>query len=501
MMAMFSFDEPYALFDVTPLSNQFILNYLPSAPGDAVRVYVYGLMMCYHQEADSSIEKLSRLLNLSEEEVRSAYRYWERKGLVQRVADNPPQYRYLNANQVSLLGTQVTADPEYEAFAEALYGVFDNDRRLHGKEISQCYEWVEDMHIPADVVIAMMKHLVKLHGKNVSMKTAEKLATTLAEEKIMTPEDADEVFRREQKVWDGTRSVLRKLGQRRNPTAPEQEMYRKWLLEWHFTPDGILKACDESVKSINPTFAYIDGILRRLHEKEASTEKDVARDFSEKDAAAAPLKRMLAALGNRSLTVNESTLSLYRSYQALYPDAVILFAATECAKNGRNAPQDVLQTLMNWQKCGLRTLPEIEKYMRNIDDQNAFLMTLYQAMLDEKTSPNANDRRLMTKWLETWQLSSTFVLGCAPWAAGKEKPIAYLDKMLESFHQKGIVTMEAAKAEHQGHQNQQKTGGTDKSVARQTKVVGEQQYTQRTYTPSDNGLDEMMAQWQEENHA
>ena len=50
-MAMFSFDEQAALFDVTPLPNQFILNYLPEASGDAVRVYLFGLVACYHHEA------------------------------------------------------------------------------------------------------------------------------------------------------------------------------------------------------------------------------------------------------------------------------------------------------------------------------------------------------------------------------------------------------------------------------------------------------------------
>ena len=52
-MAMFSFDEQAALFDVTPLPNQFILNYLPEASGDAVRVYLFGLVACYHHEAIS----------------------------------------------------------------------------------------------------------------------------------------------------------------------------------------------------------------------------------------------------------------------------------------------------------------------------------------------------------------------------------------------------------------------------------------------------------------
>lgn len=169
-MAMFSFDEQAALFDVTPLPNQFILNYLPEASGDAVRVYLFGLVACYHHEAISDLQQMARELNMTEDDIRAAYRYWERKGLVQRVADNPPQYRYQNIYQVMMTGAQAQIDPAYEQFAEAIYGVFDNDRRLHGKDVSQCYEWVEQMHLPPDVVIAMMRHMVQKHGKNVSMK-------------------------------------------------------------------------------------------------------------------------------------------------------------------------------------------------------------------------------------------------------------------------------------------------------------------------------------------
>ncbi len=45
-MPMFGFDEQYAYYGVTPVDNQFILEYLPNATGDAVRVYLYGLMQC-----------------------------------------------------------------------------------------------------------------------------------------------------------------------------------------------------------------------------------------------------------------------------------------------------------------------------------------------------------------------------------------------------------------------------------------------------------------------
>ena len=41
-MGLFAFDQQYAMFDATPVQNQFILEYMPSAPGDYVKVYLYG---------------------------------------------------------------------------------------------------------------------------------------------------------------------------------------------------------------------------------------------------------------------------------------------------------------------------------------------------------------------------------------------------------------------------------------------------------------------------
>lgn len=499
-MAMFSFDEQAALFDVTPLPNQFILNYLPEASGDAVRVYLFGLVACYHHEAISDLQQMARELNMTEDDIRAAYRYWERKGLVQRVADNPPQYRYQNIYQVMMTGAQAQIDPAYEQFAEAIYGVFDNDRRLHGKDVSQCYEWVEQMHLPPDVVIAMMRHMVQKYGKNVSMKKAEQMAMRLADEKVQTVEEAQEIFQRDQTVWSGSKKVLEKLGLRRYPTEPEQTMYSKWLVDWQFTPDAILRAVDETIKSSNPSFAYLDGILKRLHEQgNVRTEQDVSGDIEGSRKENEPIKQFLRALGNYSITINDTTKATYKSFQTMYPDPVILLAAQQCAKWGMTTLQDVMQTLMAWQNRSLRTLPEIDAYMRQIDEQNEFLIVLYQAMqLDEKTKPNAADRALVKQWTEEWRFAQMFVLGCAPWAAGKKSPMAYLNKMLKVFRGKGITTMEAAKAERERFEQQ--PSQSTAPAARAPKVVGEQQYTQRTYTPTQDAMDAMMQEW-EESHA
>lgn len=69
---------------------------------------------------------------------------------------------------------------------------------------------------------------------------------------------------------------------------------------------------------------------------------------------------------------------------------------------------------------------------------------------------------------------------------------------VESFPGKGITTMEAAKAERERFEQQ--PSQSTAPAAHAPKVVGEQQYTQRTYTPTQDAMDAMMQEW-EESHA
>ena len=78
------------MFDVTPLENLFIEEYMLRAPGDFVKVYIYGLRLCYHPVEDATVPAISRALGLEEKTVLDAFAYWERVGVLRRIADNPP---------------------------------------------------------------------------------------------------------------------------------------------------------------------------------------------------------------------------------------------------------------------------------------------------------------------------------------------------------------------------------------------------------------------------
>ena len=502
-MAMFGFDEQYPMFDVTPVDNQFILEYLPAATGDAVRVYLYGLMQCYHPQSTMTIDQMARELGMEEGDVLAAYRHWERKGLVKRIADHPPVFRYISVKQAYFMGGAVPVDHEYEAFASAVYAVFGNDRRLHGKEISQIYEWVEDLGLTTEAVLALLRHMIATNGKGVAIKTIEKRAMQLAEEGANTAEDVEDVLNRDKAVFDGARAVIRRMGKRRNPSEDELDLYRKWTVDWRFSGEDVLAACVELTKG-DPNFKYLDGILSRLYQKKAVSGRaqKVADTFAEEKETAAPLKALLSVMNVRGVSINEGTLSVYEEMRALYPDNIILMAGQECARHRVTTLDDVMSTLQNWRRNGLQTAADVSEYMKRINEQNDFLRVLYDVTCMEDAKPNAADRRIAAKWLEEWGFDMSFVAQCAAWAVGKDRPLGYLDRMLEAYHQQGVRTIEAAQIAREQFQKTQSAKAAPAQAAapvRGPKVVGEQQYTQREYAHTDNAIDAMMAQWQEEN--
>lgn len=494
-MSMFGFDEQYAYYGVTPVDNQFILEYLPNATGDAVRVYLYGLMQCYHPQQTTTLAQMARELFMTEEAILTAYRHWERKGLVRRIADNPPVFRYVSIKQLTMTGGVVPVDQEYEAFATAVYGLFGNDRRLHGAEMSRCYEWVEEMGLPAETVLYLIREMIAQHGKNVAIKTIERRAALLAEEGVRTVEDAEIVLSRDRAVLDGSRAVLRRFGKRRAPSEDEQAMYRTWHVDWGFSQEDILAACAETVKG-EPTFAYLGGILSRLRAQQKTTGVKAALQ-QEKDAAA-PLRALLKVMKLQHVTINEGTLAVYADMRALYPDNIILMAGKECAKRGADF-EGVMTTLKIWKRNGLESIADVTRYMKQVDDQNDFLLMLYE-VIGINVKPNAADRRLVKKWLEEYGYDMGFVTQCAAWAIGKDKPLIYLDVILSRFHEKGISTMEAAQQERENHQQSFAAKQPAQAIpTRGPKVVEQQQYTQREYVDNDDVLDAMMKKWQEEN--
>ena len=478
-VALFEFDDKFLLFDSTPVENIFLQEYMPGAKGEYVKVYLYGLMYSYHKTQGLSLDNIAKDLMMTVDEIEGAYRYWERKGLVQRISDEPVQYRYINAKQLMFMRQNFNEDKKYESFAEAVYSAFGNDRQVHGKEIAQAYEWVEDLHLPMEVVIYLIHHCIVHRGKHFTFAAAEKLAVALAEEKVATVEEAEEVLSKSQAVETGTKKILRRLGKRRQPSKDEMDLYEKWITQWHFDHEAIEAACSQTTKG-DPNMGYLDGILRGFHEEKGqgfTGKKSVEDHLQKQNAKSEPVKELLNALGMRYTKGSKMVHGLYEQMLLLVPHEVLMIAAKEVAKSGGKM-DEVHSLITTWAQKEINTQEKALKYVAAFYQANQLLITLYD-ISGHQGKPTAANRQLLQKWQEEWGFSEELLGLAAQKATHADRKISYMDSILSSWKEQGINTVEKAEKDQENHQ--QKNVGSLK----RRKEVSEQQYKQRDYDEID----------------
>ena len=91
----------------TRVENIFINEYMASAPGDFVKVYMFARMYT-GLDIEITNEEIAHHLGLDDEDVLKAWTYWERMGAVRKIKKDPnDRYRY---------------DIEFVSLREQLYG-------------------------------------------------------------------------------------------------------------------------------------------------------------------------------------------------------------------------------------------------------------------------------------------------------------------------------------------------------------------------------------------
>lgn len=480
-MSFLSSDPAGFLWDSTPVPNSFLIEYMPQAPSDYVKVYLYGLCHCHSGENSDalSIERLAKELDMEESAVTCAFQYWERCRLVTRIKDKPPQYCYLSAVK-ALMGKQLAPQDEgYQEFGQALYAIFGDKRKLHGNETQLAYEWVEQLGLPREIVLMLVEHMSSTRGTQFSFKEAQKVAVELAEKKIVTIEAAEQLFSRSEAAWKGAGKVLRRMSKFRSPTMDELDLFLKWTKEWGFTPKSVEGACAELTRG-DPSFAYLDAVLKRLYEKnEGKPVKDAAKLLEKEKEQRAPVKEMLTAF-DTSMAVTDGITALYEEMRKYATHEVILVAAATASKKRQKSVDEVLELVMSWQEKGLTSADEVKAYIASTKELSKALKAIYDIAGDTGSLGQA-DRAVLTRWRE-WGIKQELVDYAASCARGAKAKLPYMDKLISDWREKGLVTVEQAKKEREQHQKALK----DKPASSKPgKIVTEQRYEQRDYSGAE----------------
>jgi DnaD/phage-associated family protein len=273
---------------VTPVPNIFIEEYMPSADGNFVKVYLAGLLEAL---APGNVHgfSLSDKLGLIDSDIIKAWEYWESKGLVKftRSGNSEMSVEFLGIS--GIYTSRSMPEPGYEYSSENILRKMENPmvrdmfesmekllgRTLSSKEFSMYLSWLDDYSFSPEVVILLIEYC-KSKGK-VDSRYIEKVAIGWHDANVSSIEDAQRYIAQHEGKYNKYRLVLDFLGLKENDLMkPQQEFLDKWFDTWGFSLEMVLEACKICSLRINePKFSYIDGILSNWHKKGAKEIKDI----------------------------------------------------------------------------------------------------------------------------------------------------------------------------------------------------------------------------------
>ena len=352
------FSPEAARREMTPVDNLFFLEYMPEADGMFVKVYLFGLMQCYH--ASLSDADITDALGVTETQVRCAFVYWQAKGLVRIRSDEPLLVEYLLTEQPAV----TTATPvKYRRFIDSLNALL-SPRSLDVREMKAMYDCIELYGLEEGAVLALVAYCMELKGKRVSTNYVLTVAQEWSERDIKTQTAAEQYVADWRVQKHGAAEVLRRWNKRRPPTVDEMALYDRWANEFGFDAETILAAAARMTDVSTPTFAILNDRLKDMKDNRVTdvAAMDAAEEKQSEDRAFA--REVYARLGKVGMPdkTTVAQLSMFLEEKRI-PREAILLAAGECA--GAERPLGLLKKMLSdWANAHVETLEQAEAALK-----------------------------------------------------------------------------------------------------------------------------------------
>ena len=279
------------LFSDTLVSDIFINEYMMSAEGDYVKVYLYCLFLGKHKK-QIAYNDLSKKLGLDMTRIKQAFAYWENAGLLLKNESGMFICDIKEKEVHKIYRPKMTSTPE-----EAKNSSDKNKKRIQlitainntffqGIMSPTWYididVWFEKYGFEEDVMFSLFNYCYDRHAlnKNYLVRVAENWHTRL----IKTSCDLDSYFILYEKCNEIKKKISRKLGITRKLSEYEEAYVDKWVVDFGYEGNIIELALEKTTSKTNPSFDYINAILTQWHElglKTVEQVKEYSKQFKQ----------------------------------------------------------------------------------------------------------------------------------------------------------------------------------------------------------------------------
>jgi DnaD/phage-associated family protein len=321
------------MLSITPVENIFIDEFMPQAPSDYVKVYLYGLRQCFSpSKQDNDVESFARVLNLTPETVANAFEYWARYRLVTLVSKVPLAYVFNHIQTVVNTAIPAANGKDYSIYNASVQSLFPG-RMLTAQEMNITYDWLDLYHLPEEVILLLIQYCISRKGSDIGFKYIDKIARDWAEKRIFTIEAAEKLIDEDQQRFSGAYRVLNQLGiTGRSATPDELALLGKWTKEFGFALDAILYACRETTCISNPNMRYLDKVLTNMHAAGVIEKKQVVEYIALRQTYGTRVKSLFHVLDMKDTAPRPEHFAAYEGWlKAGFKSEAITLAARNTA--------------------------------------------------------------------------------------------------------------------------------------------------------------------------
>lgn len=258
------------------VENIFINEYMPAAPGDYVKVYLYAAMYAEHN-LNMSNQTMAKQLGMTEKEVLEAWEFWESMGVIRkRYLDsqgrvdftvefiNLKEQMYGKSSEPARGETAKKEERDNVFGNKAVKAMFSDIEKIFGRalsstEISQILSWISDYGATPEAVLFAIKYCMEKN--KTSLKYIEKVVCGWAAEGLETTDQISEKLQELDEKYYRYRRVLKALGFTRNATEAEQELMDSWFDQMGYSMERVLEACTKTAGISSPNFNYVNKVL------------------------------------------------------------------------------------------------------------------------------------------------------------------------------------------------------------------------------------------------
>lgn len=294
--------------DVTIVPNIFIDQFMPSANGAYVKVYLY-LLRCFMGNCpEVTISSIADHLDNTEKDIIRALNYWEKQNLLTLTrnlqkditaislvdlktdgsAFTPPSDIDTELDEVAVsIHTEAKPALRQSYSAEKIAHLTENDeikwtmhiveiyldRPLKPMDLQLILYLYNELRFSPELIMYLYEYCVSKGKKNSSY--IEAVALTWAKEGIDTEEKAKEAATAYNEHFN---SVNRAFGLNRAPGQIERQYITKWVEVFGFSDEIITEACNRTIlRTQRPDFKYADKILESWFKNDVKSNSDIKR--------------------------------------------------------------------------------------------------------------------------------------------------------------------------------------------------------------------------------